>query len=1112
MKKACCCEGLKKITPISIDNRPGLSAISYRVGTYASFLETMEAGISMEKLEVPSDVLSEQGELRNDILTPLQGLTVRFESDPSIALMDAWATVADVITFYQERIANEGYLRTATERRSILELARLIGYKLKPGVSSSVFLAYTLEDGYKDVTIPAGSRSQTVPGQGELPQSFETSEDLEASYEWNNLKPRMSLPQNITEDKIRAMDLIDESVSRLHFKGAIYDIQPNSPLLLFFPESASTNFGDQFRMPRVKKVEVRPEADKTVVYLQHVESLLPAAQKDNSTTVGDLLSPNEGLLKLQTVHSSSPLNLDHSLKSAFPLPDDPRKLKMSTSSLHIVTETSNVSADDLSTALGNAKVTDNPNLKGIEALKVKAKPFGHNAPLNQIYDKQGLNVGQEEWPINGTDELELKIYMRRYAEVFWKHNSDVLYTKVFLEDDTKVELKELDQNASIYLDEDHKIINFIWRSKKVGIEFDEPIGSGTTTSVNIQFTPGLSQEKNTTVNLPINRTWRRHLIGRRVEIDFSSDGISVLDQSISAPELNIVYLDAQYDKITPGSMIVIFRPPNRAGKTSFVRSVTAVDTVSRTDYGISGTVTKLTLNAAWLDESDLLLSIFRNTTIYAQNETIELLPAPLEEPVCKNDIELDGYVSGLKPGRWVIVSGERTDIPLTSHIFGSELTMLAGISQDVHRAESGAELPGDKYHTVLHLENDLSYCYKRDTVTIYGNVVKATHGETHREILGSGDAGKSTQQFALHQSPLTMTSAPTKSGIKSSLQVRVNDLLWHESESLVDLGDTDRGYVTFTNEDDKVTVVFGDGKNGLRPTTGVENIRADYRTGIGVSGNIKAGQISQLMSRPYGVKAVVNPKPSSGGADRESSDQARRNAPTALMALDRLVSVKDYADFARTFAGIAKSSSVKISDGRRQVVHITIAGEDDISIEETSDLFINLRQALHKFGDPYQPLKIAIRDLIMLIINAKVRVLPDYQWESIEPKVRTALLDAFSFEKRNLGQNAYLGEIISIIQSVKGVDFVDVDVFGGIPEKILDANSGEYSFLTPVKIGSEINRILEECEKGVPPRKIEANLARANKVNSETIGILPAQIAYLKPSLEDTLILAELKR
>ena len=68
--------------------------------------------------------------------TPTLPIQTRAPDDPTIALLDAWATVADVLTFYQERIANEGFLGTATERRSILELAKLVGYKLRPGVSA----------------------------------------------------------------------------------------------------------------------------------------------------------------------------------------------------------------------------------------------------------------------------------------------------------------------------------------------------------------------------------------------------------------------------------------------------------------------------------------------------------------------------------------------------------------------------------------------------------------------------------------------------------------------------------------------------------------------------------------------------------------------------------------------------------------------------------------------------------------------------------------------------------------------------------------------------------------------------------------------------------------
>jgi hypothetical protein len=68
---------------------------------------------------------------------PLSALTTRDLDDPAIAMLDAWAVALDVLSFYQERIANEGYLRTSTERRSIVELARAIGYELRPGLAAS---------------------------------------------------------------------------------------------------------------------------------------------------------------------------------------------------------------------------------------------------------------------------------------------------------------------------------------------------------------------------------------------------------------------------------------------------------------------------------------------------------------------------------------------------------------------------------------------------------------------------------------------------------------------------------------------------------------------------------------------------------------------------------------------------------------------------------------------------------------------------------------------------------------------------------------------------------------------------------------------------------------
>src|SRR5690606_13931442 len=142
-----CSDGTEAATPLPTANRPGLDALTYRVGTHSAFFDTMIAGLSSHRLD--------------DGRRPLKRLATREPGDPAIALLDAWATVGDVLTFYQERIANEGYLLTATERRSVLELARLVGYELRPGVAASVHLAFSLDKNY-DIEIPAGTAARSL--------------------------------------------------------------------------------------------------------------------------------------------------------------------------------------------------------------------------------------------------------------------------------------------------------------------------------------------------------------------------------------------------------------------------------------------------------------------------------------------------------------------------------------------------------------------------------------------------------------------------------------------------------------------------------------------------------------------------------------------------------------------------------------------------------------------------------------------------------------------------------------------------------------------------------------------------------------------------------------
>ena len=44
------------------------------------------------------------------------------------------------------------------------------------------------------------------------------------------------------------------------------------------------------------------------------------------------------------------------------------------------------------------------------------------------------------------------------------------------------------------------------------------------------------------------------------------------------------------------------------------------------------------------------------------------------------------------------------------------------------------------------------------------------------------------------------------------------------------------------------------------------------------------------------------------------------------------------------------------------------------------------------------------------------------------------------FEVRELGQNVYLSEIYAVMQAVRGVNYVDVESFGGVPKRVVPDN------------------------------------------------------------------------
>ncbi len=1012
--KCGCCACLAGAGDVpDVTNRPGLSAIDYRIGRYGTFFDAM-----IRRLTVPIE------ELPPNAKYSLHGLTTRELDDPAIALLDAWATVGDVLTFYQERIANEGFLRTATERRSILELGRLVGYTLKPGVSSTVYLAYTLDDTAKTI-IPAESKSQSIPGANEQPQMFETSEDTEARGAWNAIKPRMSTPQEIT-----VADLL--RLPSIWIEGTTIRLDARDPLLFVFDAGLPAPI---YGLRLVSKTVVDTEHKRTEVVLEPVRPYFVQVGDAVLIELGKKKKPKAGQPLAAAVQSLVDF-LQHVLLAATrpELTVLAKQANVPPSVMKAV-EREDVDAAAQIHAGGPQTIAD------LLAPLVKARGL---APASQWQFGRSLRKSLDE----------RSDFVPRLLTTFFPQVQDTIYGAVA-------------NNSS----GDQPYAEFrgvhVLRRRAAVFGYNAP-----------------------TV-----------LFEERPKDDHTNPPIPAF-----VPEDNrVLHLDTPDDAIAIGSYVIT----RNAFRTRVTRVLEA-ETIPRTAYGVSGKTTRLRLTAEWWrkfepEEKDPIppmiknLTGIRNTAVLAESEELTLAQRPLDRPIGKaadpgvagsespRRIELDGVFDGLTPGRWVIVSGERLDTVGTSGVVSAELAMIDNVELQTTVGPGGTS-----YSILLLAPAGLAYVYKRDSVKIYANVLKATNGETHAEILGGGDASRGLQTFVLHHTPLTFVPAPTVAGVVSTLVVRVNDVLWHEVETLAGASPADRVFVTKTADDGKVSVTFGTGTTGARPYTGADNIRSKYRSGIGLGGNVRAGQVATAISRPLGIREVVNPLAASGGADPESRDDARRNIPVALQAMGRVVSVGDYADFARTFAGISKTSAVTLSDGRRRLVHLTIGGAGDIEIDETSDLYRNLAEALRKYGDPYQPFVIQMREKIVIAGAARVRVQPDYLWTNVGPLVRAALIETFSYDRRDFAEPVYPAEVVAAIQRVRGVAFVDLDTLGGITAADLVDLSAPRGGQPQMPTISGIRPIVPRLAHG-------------------TLGSLhAAQIAYLPAALADLFILTEI--
>ncbi len=337
---------------------------------------------------------------------------------------------------------------------------------------------------------------------------------------------------------------------------------------------------------------------------------------------------------------------------------------------------------------------------------------------------------------------------------------------------------------------------------------------------------------------------------------------------------------------------------------------------------------------------------------------------------------------------------------------------------------------------------------------IHVNTVEVVQGRSFRDEIVGSSTGEPFQTFRLIWTPVLPGSEilvrekqtyahdelerlRTELGVSSIVEDGKDGwwIRWREVESFFETEEKDRHYTLDPHEG---IVTFGDGRRGMIPPQGANNIKANvYQQTAGARGNVGANTITVLDGRINGVDKVFNLEPAGGGADAESIENAKLRGPYELKTRQRAVTAEDFEYLAVQASGqVAKAKCFSQTDPV-QVVIVPKGGPKQERLRPPGRLVREVQEYLDRHR----------------LMTARVRVMGPYYddiWLSVEvvpvashvdrfPELRTTIVERLRTFVHPLpgrghgpqddgwpmGRTLHISELFYVLERVPGVDYVD---------------------------------------------------------------------------------------
>lgn len=333
-------------------------------------------------------------------------------------------------------------------------------------------------------------------------------------------------------------------------------------------------------------------------------------------------------------------------------------------------------------------------------------------------------------------------------------------------------------------------------------------------------------------------------------------------------------------------------------------------------------------------------------------------------------------------------------------------------------AAATAQQKSDHHLTLAGLPTGSSFAAP---LHLLPNLLPVSRGKSVvKEVLGSGDATQAGQEFVLHNAPVTYFqdhAARSGDGYSSTIRLRVNDVEWREVPSFFGQPADARVFVTSEDAAGKTHVKTGDGLNGARLPSGVDNVVAGYRFGGGEE-PAGAGELSVINKAWPGLRAIRNPLAIGGGADPDSPARLRDLAPRSVLTFGRAVSATDYEVIAAAAPGVKRVRAYWAFNAVEQrAMLILYVGDDDDARRAAESAVTGIGQ--RDDADVRLAHKVRLRVALRILVDRS------YDRETVKSAVRTALVDPaaglFGVTRGRIGRAVYRSAVHKACRDVAGV-------------------------------------------------------------------------------------------